>query len=265
MARLRLRDQPLGSVSAVLFDKDGTLSHSEPGLTTLSRARVLACLPLVPRERRAGLQDLLERAYGVIDGRLHPAGTTAVACREHNLISTATAFCQVGLGWPEALAQSEVVFAAIDRDLEREGADLLAPTTDGLEPLLQALDDAGVILGVISNDVVAGIEHFLAGHGLARHIRGIWSAEHRPAKPDPAAVHRFCAELGVDPGSCALIGDANSDLRMARAAGVPLALGYTAGWRTRPTLLEGHPLIHHWSELTVQTEVEEAPGAAITA
>ena len=106
---------------------------------------------------------------------------------------------------------------------------------------------------VISNDDVAGIEYFLASHGLEPYFAGIWSAEHRPRKPDPAAVHGLCAELGVPASRCALIGDANSDLRMAVAAGIPhqRALGYTAAWSLPPPLAEPHPLVHHWSELSL--------------
>jgi phosphoglycolate phosphatase len=43
MAFLTLRGEPLGSFAAVLFDKDGTLSHSEPLLITLAQARVFHC------------------------------------------------------------------------------------------------------------------------------------------------------------------------------------------------------------------------------
>jgi phosphoglycolate phosphatase len=49
-----------------------------------------------------------------------------------------------------------------------------------------------------------------------------------------------------------LIGDANSDLRMARAAGVPVVLGYTAAWRRRPPLDPSFPQLHHWSELELR-------------
>jgi phosphoglycolate phosphatase len=108
---------------------------------------------------------------------------------------------------------------------------------------------------VISNDDMAGIEHFLASHSLEGFFAGLWSAEHRPRKPDPAAVHGLCEQLGVTAGRCALIGDANSDLRMAVAAGIPhqLALGYTAAWSTPPPLAEPHPLIHSWSELSLSS------------
>jgi phosphoglycolate phosphatase len=239
-------------VSAVLFDKDGTLSHSEPRLTLQAESRIALCLESVRDPVREQLRALLEKAYGIHRGQLHPAGMIAVASRQHNLISTATALCQVGLGWPDALATSEAVFSEADRLGNASGAmPAIAPLTEGLAGLLEALERAGVTLGVISNDTTAGIEAFLEAHGLSGLFEGVWSADDRPAKPDPAAVHRFCGQLGVAHQQCALIGDADSDLRMALSAGVPLALGYTAGWHHRPVLLHGHALIDHWSELRV--------------
>jgi phosphoglycolate phosphatase len=267
MARLLLRGTGLGDVEAVLFDKDGTLSISEPALLTLAQARVLLCLERVSSALRPELEQLLHRAYGLrghgsaaSEGdtpAICPAGITAVASRDHNLIATATALVQVGLGWPEALALSEQVFAEADAaDARRAAAGEArgtSATTDGLLPWLEQLRGAGVICAVISNDDIEGIEYFLASHGLESYFAGFWSAEHRPRKPDPAAVHGLCAQLGVAAARCALIGDANSDLRMAVAAGIPhqRALGYTAAWRTQPPLAEPHPLVHHWRELAV--------------
>ncbi|MEY3964366.1 MAG: hypothetical protein RLZZ106_1621, partial [Cyanobacteriota bacterium] len=194
MVCLQLRGTTLGDVDAVLFDKDGTLSISEPQLLTLASARVFLCLEqaaaVVPEHLLPELQQLLERAYGLRDAAICPAGITAVASRDHNLIATATALVQVGLGWPEALALSERVFAEADQQDARRS--LGAPTatsttTDGLRPWLEQLNAAGVMCAVISNDDMAGIEHFLASHGLERLFAGLWSAEHRPRKPDPAA------------------------------------------------------------------------------
>ena len=260
MVCLHLRGTALGTVDAVLFDKDGTLSISEPQLITLASARVFLCLEhaaaLLPADRLPELQRLLELAYGFSPAAICPAGITAVASRDHNLIATATALVQVGVGWPEALALSEEVFAEADRRDARRASDQTASTsttTLGLRTWLEQLQAAGVVCAVISNDDMAGIEHFLASHRLEPYFTGLWSAEHRPRKPDPAAVHGLCAQLGVEPGRCALIGDANSDLRMAVAAGIPhpLALGYTAAWSTPPPLAEPHPLVHHWHELSL--------------
>ena len=104
MAKLLLRGIELGLVEAVLFDKDGTLSISEPQLITLAKARVFLCLEQVEPALRPQLQDLLERAYGLRnEGKtLCPAGITAVAHRDHNLITTATAQAQTGQGWHDA-------------------------------------------------------------------------------------------------------------------------------------------------------------------
>ena len=260
MAWLQLRGTELGEVEAVLFDKDGTLSVSEPQLLTLASARVFLCLehaaPVLPAAVLPELEQLLQRAYGLSPAAICPAGITAVASRDHNLIATATALVQVGMGWPEALALSEGVFAEADQQDARRSQEAGGHTsgiTDGLRPWLEQLQAAGVICAVISNDDMAGIEHFLASHGLEPFFAGLWSAEHRPRKPDPAAVHGLCAQLGVQPGRCALIGDANSDLRMAVAAGIPhqRALGYTAAWSSPPPLAEPHPLVHHWRELSL--------------
>lgn len=230
------------------------MSHSEPMLETLATARVFHCLEALDhqgqQQRRDALEDLLRRAYGLTPAGIHPAGTTAVASREHNLISTATAFAMVGFGWPEALAISEDVFARTDA-LHGQGSQHRPQATDGLAELLERFSNAGLRCAVISNDHEVGIRDFLASHGFQRHFQAIWSAEHRPCKPHPDAVHGVCRDLGIAAGHCALIGDANSDLRMARSAGVPVVLGYRAGWRQPPPLDADVPQLHHWSELTV--------------
>ena len=262
MAQLLLRGEEIGAadqpIGAVLFDKDGTLSISEPMLHALAEARVFHCRRLLSKEHPAfaaaglaELEDLLRRAYGLGDGGVHPAGTTAVASRSHNLVSTATALAQVGLGWPEALALAEAVFKATD-GLHGSGSAHRPMATEGLHVLVQCLSAAQIQCAVISNDEVVGIEAFLASEGLTPYFQASWSAEHTPRKPDPSAVHALCRELGVSANHCALIGDANSDLRMARAAGVPVVLGYTAAWSQRPPLDPSFPQLHHWSELTVR-------------
>jgi phosphoglycolate phosphatase len=269
MPHLLLRGLPLGlpgwEIEAVLFDKDGTMSHSEPMLEALAEQRLRRCLQLVASRLDAcchgELRDLLARAYGTNCGRIDPAGLTAVASREHNLIATATALTQMGIGWPDALAFAEQVFVLTD-GLHGEGAPQRPQPTPGLQAFVAALRHAGIGCAVISNDHEAGIRGFLSSHGLQERFQGLWSADHRPAKPDPRAVHALCAELGVDPGRCALIGDADSDLRMAQAAGLPVVLGYRGGWRQPPPLLTEGPRLDHWNELTVASGPTPAAAAA---
>jgi len=261
MVYLSLRGQGLPRqgearpIKAMLFDKDGTMSHSEPMLTALAESRILHCLEQTVGSSALGrseeLKDLLHRAYGLIPNHgLHPAGLTAVAAKDHNLISTATALTQVGLGWPEALAIAEKVFAITDRLHEEKSIPNPQPT-EGLIQLLQQLRSQNVLCAVISNDHEKGIQAFLGQHGLNHLFQGIWSADHRPRKPDPAAVHGLCQGLGVTPSECALIGDANSDLAMARAAGVGVILGYSSGWRQPLDLDPSFPHLKHWDQLSL--------------
>lgn len=267
MAFLFLRGQPLSAaeqptpIRAVLFDKDGTMSNSEPHLSTLAIARIRHCLELGGRDQPAQLDDLLRRAYGLLpDGALDPAGITAVAARDHNLISTAVALSQVGHGWPDALALAEASFALADRELQHQPRG--TPATDGLSDLLDAMLSLGLQLAVISNDDRQGIQAFLEHHGYTRRISAIWSAEDRPRKPDPQAIHHLCDRLGVAPQQCALVGDANSDLRMAKSAGVAVVLGYRGGWQ-RPVQLEAEfPLLDHWGELSLSPDPEPAEGVS---
>jgi phosphoglycolate phosphatase len=260
MAHLLLRGTPLGPpgggttpIEAVLFDKDGTLSHSEPMLLALASARVDRTLSLAQEagcgaEARSRLELLLRQAYGLRSQAIDPGGITAVAARDHNLIATATALAQVGLSWADALAIAEESFALTDG---LHGAGSFAPPqpTAGLLALLERLGAAAVRCAVISNDHQQGIRTFLARHGMEGHFAAQWSAEHHPRKPAAGAVHGLCTALGVAAERCALIGDADSDLRMARAAGVPVVIGYRAGWRLPPQLEAGTPWIEHWDEL----------------
>ena len=256
MVDLFLGQRRLGHVKAVLFDKDGTLSHSEPMLTLLAEARIAAALQLHDPAQRCGtgaaqrLETLLRQAYGLSPAGLDPAGTIAVAARDHNLISTATVLTLVGHGWPEALAISEEIFRRTDHH-HGSGSPQVPQPTPGLRALLQALHAAGAPCAVISNDEAHGIHGFLRDHALSDPFVALWSADHQPRKPDPAAVRQLCHSMGLRPAECALIGDANSDLRMAEAAGVPVVLGYSGGWSQPVRLDPRFPQLKHWRELGV--------------
>lgn len=269
MAHLLLRGRPLlatsqpADIKAVLFDKDGTISKSESNLLDLATSRIQHCLRLADSLHQSTLRDLLQKAYGIHPisnpdrPSLDPAGITAVAARDHNLIGTAVVLSLVGYAWPEALAMAQDSFRLAD--LDHPPGSNCSPMTEGLQEFLAALSDASVHCAVISNDERFGIERFLEHHRLHQQIATVWSADHSPRKPDPQAIHHLCDAMGVAPQNCALIGDANSDLHMARSAGVSVVVGYRGGWQRQVRLAEGYPFIDHWCELSV----EEPPDPAV--
>lgn len=276
MAALFLRGQPLSvagrvaDVQAVLFDKDGTISHSESRLLALANTRIRHCLrlagenPNLPAKVPSGeLETRLRTTYGLLAGEngLDPAGITAVAARDHNLLSTAVALTQLGHGWPDSLEIAQEAFRLADLDQPCGAED--SKTTDGFPGVLEALGSSGIHCAVISNDDTLGIESFLEHHGLSQQICAIWSAEHEPRKPDPEAIVHLCRRMGVVPANCVLVGDANSDLRMGHAAGVGVVLGYRGGWQRPVQLEERFLLLDHWSELTVEGKWQPDQGVSM--
>ena len=265
MAQLLLRGELLGTIEGVLFDKDGTLSHSEPRLVEQGLSRIKAACdcwratppPSIDSEQDSSIETLqqqLRQAYGIHGSLVSPDGLLAVASRQHNLVATATVFSLLGHSWPQALVMATESFRnASEARHIASSEDAAAPSAllPAARECLDQLKAAGVICAVISNDTRAGIEAFLQHHGLTHYMSALWSAEDHPSKPDPGAVHALCGSMGLDPSRCALIGDADSDLLMAREAGIGHGLGYVAGWEQSPDLSAHDHLIRHWNELRV--------------
>ena len=261
MPQLWLRGDPIGDIKGVLFDKDGTLSNSERHLFKLAQLRIQQAIGLFKNQNASTneiskLKCLLLSAYGLTKEGICPNGTLAIASRDNNLISTATVFCLLDKEWPNALEMASEIFGKVDA-LEG-GAKVVAKQRvllPGVLNLLQTLQKADIACALISNDTQEGILSFLRANNLEGNFSGVWSADNSPAKPNPKAVNELCKTLNLDPTECALIGDADSDLSMARKAGIGIILGYTAGWSTPPHLTQHQHLINHWNELNIHQEL----------
>ena len=256
MAALLLKGVPIASVEGVLFDKDGTLSHSEPSLLDLAERRIKAGIELWGQagdhSQCKRLEETLRQAFGIDQSTLNPGGTVAVAAREDNILSTATVFCLFGQTWTEALNLACECFEKVDLDLSCSRPP--SPLLPDAGKVLQQFQDAGLLNAVISNDTSSGIRHFLEHHQISSRIASIWSADDRPRKPDPKAVDQLCQQLGLSPPQCALVGDAESDLQMAIDAGVGCVIGYTGGWSMAPDLPSAEHLLDHWSDLGLDSD-----------
>jgi len=231
---------------AVLFDKDGTLCRSDSYLLALAQARAFYCAQLAGD---ASLEASLLRAYGVTASGLRADGATAVASRHDNLISTATLLAAAGHPWGHARQWASEALIEADRQWA-DRKPQLTPPTPGLCPLRERLPAAGLQLAIISSDLGDNLEAFLAEYQLRHYFQAVHGADRPLAKPNPAAAHALCQELGLAPAQCGMIGDAEDDLRMAAAAGLGWSLAYTGGWDPAPVLTGSHGHIQHWDQLT---------------
>ena len=64
----------------------------------------------------------------------------------------------------------------------------------------------------------------------------------------------LCSRLGLDPEECALIGDAETDLQMAAAAGIRLVIGYGGGWGLTPELPSATHWLDNWAEMGLEAD-----------
>ncbi|BEV36105.1 HAD-IA family hydrolase [Synechococcus sp. M16CYN] len=257
MATLLLKGQPIGTVDGVLFDKDGTLCHSEPYLLDLFERRVSVIRDLWIQYKGSSNLDQLEitlrKAFGLRGGALHPGGTLAVATRQDNLISTATILCIFGSSWPEAIALANICFKQVDQQHDNGGDSRRLLT--GAKALLEKLARASIQNAVISNDTTVAIQAFLRNQDINSLIVDCWSADNRPRKPDPNAVRQLCTRLNLAPYQCALIGDAETDLEMAKGAGIGCIIGYFGGWQLNPDLPSAIHRLDHWNELDLEADL----------
>jgi phosphoglycolate phosphatase len=122
---------------------------------------------------------------------------------------------------------------------------------DGIPELLDALSASGVRLSILSNK-----PHEPTGIVVSRMLAD-WKfeivagvREGVPRKPDPAAAISIAESLGIAPGEFLYLGDTNTDMKTAVAAGM-FPAGALWGFRTAGELIEAGAriLVSHPADL----------------
>lgn len=195
---------------AALFDLDGTLLDTLEDLAD--------CMNIALAEQGFPPVPLQEHRFMVGDG-----------VRNYAL----RAIGDGGLPEPELDR-----FIARYRDLYAENWAARTRPYDGVEEMLAGLREAGVTLAVLSNKpdgfTRKMVDHYLGGVEFAV-VRG--AMEGVPLKPAPAAAVAIARQLGVDPGRFLYLGDTDTDMQTARAAGM-YAVGVAWGFRPVEELRE---------------------------
>lgn len=108
----------------------------------------------------------------------------------------------------------------------------------GVPGLLDALEHRGVRMAILSNKPDAFVGE-MVGHYFPRTpfeiARGARPGV--PVKPDPGSALQVAAEMRLPPKDFLYVGDTNTDMRTARAAGMP-SVGVLWGFRTEAELRE---------------------------
>jgi phosphoglycolate phosphatase len=90
-----------------------------------------------------------------------------------------------------------------------------------LRPLLEALRNRGLSLGLATNDTETPARAHMAQHGITDLFDMIMGCDSGyGAKPAPGMLLAFAAHRGLRPAACVMVGDSRHDLMAGRAAGM---------------------------------------------
>jgi phosphoglycolate phosphatase len=212
------------SVPTIVFDLDGTLVDTAPDLiNALNFILDREGLPPVPLKSArnmigAGARKLIERGLE-LEGR--NASIQDIARLTTDFIDYYSAHI----------------------------ADASRPF-DGLESALDDLTGRGYRLAVCTNKLEWLSKRLLDELGLSPRFAAICGADtFGVSKPDPAILRQTIARAGGNPSSTIMVGDAGTDIGVARRTGVPV-IGVTFGYTDVPIAdLEPDRLIDHMREL----------------
>jgi HAD superfamily hydrolase (TIGR01509 family) len=152
------------------------------------------------------------------------------------------------MAWPDLTADLVSAYRTEYRDIyDRE----MIPATKlyaGARETLHAFHDAGLLQATVTGKRAADCERILRGLGIAGEI-DVYLGGDSVSKPKPApdlAQHAM-ARLGCAPPECVVIGDANADIAMGRAAGAH-TIQVLWGFAREPTL-GADDVVATWGDL----------------
>lgn len=223
MLTIQCGDRQFPEIEAIIFDKDGTLvnSHNFWRELGLKRARLIdAQIP--------GIGEPLLMAFGIQDDYLDPAGLMAVGSRYENEIAAAAYIAETGRGWLESLAIAQKSFQEADQFVQNRAE--ISPLFAGVLESIKAFSESGLKIGIVSADTTANVTLFVTQYQLSNYVQvALGSDPDGFIKPDPRLFLEACQVIGVDPANTLMIGDAESDLVMAKQANAAGAIGICWG------------------------------------
>ncbi|MDD8026839.1 MAG: HAD family hydrolase [Acidobacteriota bacterium] len=198
------------TLRAAIFDLDGTLLDT--------------------------IEDLTDSMNAALSALGYPVRTVA-ECR--NLVGDGLA-TYILRALPEKARHDEAAFTRLGELMRAEYRVRQAVKTKpypGVAAMLGSLTAKGIPHAVLSNKphpaTVEVVARFFPGHPF-RIVQG--ARDGGPVKPDPSGALEIARQLDIPPAEILYLGDTNTDMKTARAAGM-FAVGALWGFRTRDELL----------------------------
>lgn len=228
---------------AIIFDKDGTLidfNFMWGGWATYLADQISL---LCGRQAHASLYSAL--GYDFQNKKVLANGMLASNTME-NLYQTTIQVVQ-SLGF-----ESEIAKNIVQEAWHIPDPVLLAKPFTNLYNLFGELKAKGIKIAIATADDRTPTQLFIQAFDIAQFIETMVCADDGiPSKPNAEMALEICKRINVSPKNIMVIGDTVSDLKMARTAGVGLAVGVLSGVSNAQELLP-------YADLLIES-IEELP------
>ncbi len=208
----------------VIFDLDGTLVDTAPDLLN-SLDHVVGKAGLPPVNRHAIRDTISLGARAMIDEAFRRQDIQLAAPRLDKLFAEFIEFYQHNI--------------AVD-----------SRPFPGVTEVLELFQQRGTKLAVCTNKREALSKQLLAELGLTKYFRALAGADTFAfRKPDPAHLLETIRMVSGDPSASVMVGDSGTDIKTAKAAGVPV-VAVDFGYSSIPVSeYDPDALISHFDEL----------------
>jgi len=215
----------LQSIRGIVFDLDGTLVDSAPGLTAAVDMALYALeLPQAGESRVItwignGADVLMERALNW--SRLQRASL--------RMQQGKPGVDDADLPQEEQVRMLRKLFDRYYQDTVEEGSFLFPAVAD----TLAALHEKGLPLALVTNKPTPFVAPLLEAFNIARYFNVVIGGDDvKNKKPHPEPLLLVAERLGLAPAELLFVGDSRNDIQAAQAAGccsVGLTYGYNYG------------------------------------
>lgn len=153
----------------------------------------------------------------------------------------------IGLGLPEAMAVLFPQHPELHTEIQAAYAAHYVPRSqqtrlfDGVEALLQRLQQQGIVLAVATGKSRAGLDRVLADSGIAAYFSVTRCASETRSKPHPQMLQEILDVTGIVAADALMVGDTSYDLEMAQRIAMP-RIGVSYGVHSAERLQQYQPL-----------------------
>ncbi len=232
MKTILFGDRPF-ETELIIFDKDGTLTDFRKTWFAILEKRI----EIILRETRLNCTEeefrkTVYQTYGISGQHIDPYGPFPYTPPWEDEIVFATILYRMGVPWQEGKNIARYSTQKAEQELDRGRCTQLI---DGVKGVLERLKKSGILMSLATadlTDITADILKHTGIYDLFDFIIGADKTENN--KPHPEMILKTLDALNVDGRSTAFVGDAVTDMQMAKSASLGLVVGVVDGGVARP-------------------------------